>query len=70
MKLLDGYKLVELTDDKIVQEKCLGETGVIRVSGNPNPPKEEQQECINKIAKILFDGYQRDMIAEQEKTGA
>ncbi len=67
MKLLDGYKLVELTDDKIIQEKRIGETGVIRVIGNPNPPKKEQQDCINKIAKILFDGYQRDLRAEQKK---
>ncbi len=67
MKLLDGYKLVKLTDDKIIQEKRIGETGVIRVIGNPNPPKKEQQDCINKIAKILFDGYQRDLRAEQKK---
>lgn len=70
MKQLEGYKLIELTDDKIVQEKRLGETGMIRVIGNPNPPEKEQQECINRIAKILFGGYQRDMLANQEKTGA
>lgn len=70
MELLDGYELVELTDDKIVQQKRIGETGIIRVTGNPNPNKEEQQECINRVAKILFDGYQRDIAGEKEKKGA
>ncbi len=70
MKLLEGYELIELTDDKIVQEKQWGETGVIRVIGNPNPPQKEQQECINRVAEILFCGYQRDMLTSQGKTGA
>lgn len=67
MKLLDGYELIELTDDKIVQEKHLGETGVIRVTGNPNPSKDEQQECINKVGEILFKSYKRSLIDECEK---
>lgn len=65
MKLLDGYKLVELTDDKIVQEKRFGENGVIRVTGNPNPPPEARQETINNVAKILFKGYQRSLKEKQ-----
>ncbi len=30
MKLLDGYKLVELTDDKIIQEKRIGAAGLYK----------------------------------------
>lgn len=69
MKLLEGYKLVELTEDRIVQEKRIGETGKIRAIGNPNPSKEEQQECINRVARILFKGYRQDM-AQRQRTGA
>ncbi len=70
MELLKGCKLVELTDDRIVQEYRFGESGVIRMIGNPNPPPKEHQECINNVAKILFKGYQRSLKAEQEKNGA
>lgn len=70
MKLLEGCELVELTDDSIVQEYHFGESGVIRMIGNPNPPQKEHQECINKVAKILLKGYQRSLKAEQEKNGA
>ena len=70
MKLLEGCELVELTDDRIVQEYHFGESGVIRMIGNPNPPQKEHQECINKVAKILLKGYQRSLKAEQEKSGA
>lgn len=67
MKLLDGYEPAELTDDSIVMEKHFGDAGFIRVIGNPNPSKAEQQECINRIAKILLKGYQRDLAASQTK---
>ena len=70
MELLEGYELVELTEDRIVQEKHFGETGVIRVIGNPNPPKEEQQKTINAVAKILFKGYLRDLAAQRKEKGA
>lgn len=70
MKLLEGCELIELTEDRIVQEYRFGESGVIRMIGNPNPPPKEHQECINKVAKILFKGYQRNLQAKQEKNGA
>ena len=44
MKLLPGFKLVELTDDKIVQEHIFDNGQIIvhgRHIGNPNPPPEE-----------------------------
>lgn len=71
MKLLDGFELVELTEDRIVQEMRFGENGVIRMIGNPNPPPEEHQECINEVARILYKGYLRDKRkAEEEQKGA
>ncbi|MCC8160084.1 MAG: hypothetical protein LIO53_01990 [Oscillospiraceae bacterium] len=70
MELLEGCELVELTEDRIVQEFHFGETGVIRMIGNPNPPPKEHQECINNVAKILLKGYQRRLRAEQEQNGA
>lgn len=70
MELLEGYELIELTDDKIVQEKRIGETGIMRVIGNPNPPKEEQQKTINNVTEILFKGYRRSLREEQKKEGA
>lgn len=70
MKLLEGCELIELTENRIVQEYRFGESGVIRMIGNPNPPPKEHQECINKVAKILFKGYQRNLQAKQEKNGA
>lgn len=70
MELLKGCKLVELTKDRIVQEYHFGETGVIRMIGNPNPPPKEHQECINNVARILMKGYMRKLKAEQEKNGA
>lgn len=69
MKLLEGCKLIELTDDKIVQEFRFGESGVIRMVGNPNPPPEEHQAAVDNVAKILFKGYLRS-IQKQEEQGA
>lgn len=69
MELLEGCKLVEQTDDRIVQEYRFGERGLIRMIGNPNPPPDERQKCINNVAKILMKGYQRHL-AEQQKNEA
>lgn len=70
MQLLEGCELVELTEDRIVQRYRFGESGVITLIGNPNPPPEAHQELINNVAKILFKGYQRSRRAELEKDGA
>lgn len=73
MKLLPGFKLVELTDDKIIQEHVFDNGKCIvhgRHIGNPNPPPDEHQETINEIAKILLKGRQRRLAEEQEKVGA
>ncbi len=60
MELLEGCELIELTDDKIVQEYREGGT-VIRMIGNPNPPEKEHQECIDNVARILLRSYQRTL---------
>ena len=67
MELLDGFELVELTKDRIVQEMRFGENGVIRMIGNPNPPLKEHQECINEVAQILYKGYVRSIQESQKK---
>ena len=67
MKLCEGFTLVELTDDKIVQEKKIGETGRLRMVGNPNPPPEEHQKVIDEITTILFNARQRRLAQEEEK---
>lgn len=66
MKLIEGFDLAELTEDKIVQEMHFGETGVIRMTGNPNPPAEEHQKAIDAVARILLKGYQRRQQRETE----
>lgn len=67
MKLLKGCKLVELTEDRIVQEFHFGESGVIRMIGNPNPPPKEHQECINNVARILMKGHMRRKQEEEKQ---
>lgn len=59
MKLLKGCKLIELTDDRIVQEFRFGETGVIRMIGNPNPDPVERQKIIDNVAMILYRAKMR-----------
>ncbi|MBQ7505171.1 MAG: hypothetical protein IJT79_07635 [Ruminococcus sp.] len=73
MKLLPGFKLVELTEDRIVQEHEFDNGQIIvhgRHIGNPNPPPEEHQRLINEVAIILLKGRQRRLMEEQEKVGA
>lgn len=70
MRLLEGCELVELTEDKIVQEYHFGDSGVIRMIGNPNPPPKEHQECINRVASILYKGYRRSLKENQKVSGA
>ncbi len=70
MRLLDGYELIELTEDKIIQQKRIGESGFIRVTGNPNPPEEEQQECINKVAEILLKEHRKSQREARSIEGA
>lgn len=67
MKLLNGFTLVELTEDKIVQEYRFG-NGVIRMTGNPNPPKEEHDKAMQAVAKILIKGVQLKAM-EQKRNG-
>ena len=67
MKLCEGFTLVELTDTKIVQEKKIGETGRLRMVGNPNPPQEEHQRVIDEITAILYNARQRRLSQEEEK---
>lgn len=67
MKLYDGYTLVELTEDRIVQEKKIGETGLIRMYGNPNPPPEEHEKVMEEAANILMKGYRRRLLREQQQ---
>ena len=69
MKLCEGFTLVELTDDKIVQEKKIGETGRLRMFGNPNPPPEEHKNFIDDINTILLNARQR-RLAQEELKGA
>ena len=73
MKQLPGCTIVELTEDKIVQEEtytCDKYTVNARHSGNSAPPPEAHQETINTIAKILLKGRQRRLAMEEEKVGA
>ena len=67
MQLLKDCELVELTEDKIVQEFHFGESGIIRMTGNHNPPRNEHQECINRVAEILLKGYRRSLRTNQER---
>ena len=68
MKLCEGFTLVELTDDKIVQEKKIGETGRLRMFGNPNPPPEEHQKVIDEIITD-FDAIEIDETVKKPKVG-
>ncbi len=67
MKLYEGYTLVKLTEDTIVQEKKMGETGLIRMYGNPNPPPEEHEKVMEEAANILMKGYRRRLLREQQE---
>ena len=67
MKLIEGFELVELTEDRIAQETRFGETGVIRMIGNPNPSEEERQKAIDEVAKILYQGYLRSLEEQAER---
>lgn len=69
MKQLEGFELVEFTKDRIVQRQTLGETGAITVTGNPDPPKEEQQKRIDAVAGILYKGYVRAMREKEGQRG-
>lgn len=67
MELLPGYTLVKLTDTEIVQEKKMGETGVIRHFGNPNPDPVKQQELLEDVYDILYRAYERIQMEAMEK---
>ncbi len=54
MELLEGYKLVKLTDTEIIQEKPMGETGKIVLKGNPNPDPVKRQKTLDEVAAILY----------------
>lgn len=74
MKQLPGCTVVELTEDRIVQEEDY-DGGKYKVHarhiGNPNPPPEAHQEAINAVARILLKGRQRRLADEvEEKVGA
>lgn len=73
MKLLPGFELVELTEDRIIQEHVYDNGKCIvhgRHIGNPNPPPKEHQQTINEVAKILLTARHRRLMQEQEKVGA
>lgn len=53
MKLLEGFTLVELTEDRIVQEQIDSEGNKLTIVGNPHPDPEERQKHINELAEFL-----------------
>ena len=63
MQLMEGCTLVELTEDRIVQDFHFGKNGkgVIRHIGNPNPPQEERQKTIDKVYDILYKAHLRNL---------
>ena len=65
MQLYEGWTLIELTEDRIVQEKQFG-TGKVRMVGNPNPPPEEHEELMQRVGEILYKGYLRRIRKEKE----
>lgn len=54
MELLDGFTLEELTEDRIVQSRPMGETGKVTFIGNPHPDPERRQQLINEVALMLL----------------
>ena len=72
MKALEGFTVVELTEDRIVQEKVYPTGGKITIVGNPHPDPEERQKNINELAEFL-EGCRRRIEAkkrrEQESQG-
>ena len=59
MKLLEGYKLVSLTDTEIVQERILPTGQKITLVGNPNPDPEETKKAIDDLSAFLISCEQR-----------
>ena len=58
MQLYEGWTLIELTEDRIVQEKQFG-TGKVRMVGNPNPPPEEHEKLMQANKKSNRDKKKR-----------
>lgn len=54
MELLEGFKLIKLTDTEIVQEKTYPTGGKLIISGNPHPDPELRQKKLDEFGEFLM----------------
>lgn len=69
MKLFEGFTLVELTDDRIVQEMDMPEGGKVTLIGNPHPERyaEERERAVTLITEILDRAEARKALKDAKK---
>lgn len=69
MELLEGFKLIELTETRIVQEKILPTGGKVRLIGNPNPDPVKREKAIRELSEHLLRCEARIIAEEQAAKG-
>lgn len=69
MELLDGFTLEELTEDRIVQSRPMGETGKVTFIGNPHPDPERQRALFEDVALYLRQCRRLNEIRNKERSG-
>ena len=69
MKLFEGFTLVELTDDKIVQEMVMPNGGKVTLVGNPHPERyaEEREKAVREITEIIDRAVARKAYEDAKK---
>ena len=65
MKPIEGYKVTELTEDRIVQERISERGNKIIVIGNPNPDPVERQKMVDEIGEIITECIRKHKAKEQ-----
>ena len=59
MKQLEGFKVLECTEDRIVQEGISKRGNKIIVVGNPNPDPVERQKMVDEIVCYILECARR-----------
>lgn len=72
MRKMEGWKVIEETDEKLVLEKYFPGDGkkpgcLMRVTGNPNPDMDKHREINDRIYRILMKGHMRRLAKEREE---